>query len=420
ATGGAGATGGSGATGGDPGTPALEALAEVPHFAVVSSDFSSTSIAVLDADFVALDESWLNSGTTFPGLVATLSGDVALPNQQAGDGTFAVIDRFSTDVVSRFFVPSGNLNGQVRTQGELGMSGFSSNPQDLVFVDETSAWVTRLGVNLDDTAPPENQGTDLLQINPTTMTLTGGRVDLSSFNTIGTVMTDQGPVDVIVYARPNRAVRVDSTVVVGLDRLSLSFDAAGPGMVAVVDLDDESATGLLLGSGFANCGNATPVPGAASKVVVSCQGFAANFGDEGETRASAGVLLLDVTDGEVTIETTWRASTDEDSAIAVNELIAIDDTRVAGVAYGNFVDTTDALYITDITSGDQELVYTSLGSFEIGTSAWDPDAELLFVPDGVESAVIEYALTESGPMEVGSVELAPGLGLPPRKVYLLE
>ena len=106
-----------------------------PRYAVVSSDFSSSSIAMLDEDFVAIDESWLNSGTTYPGLVATLSGDVVLPNRQAGDGTFAVIDRFFTDVVTRFFVPSGNLNGQVRTHGDVGESGFSSNPQDFIFVD---------------------------------------------------------------------------------------------------------------------------------------------------------------------------------------------------------------------------------------------------------------------------------------------
>ncbi|MEM7437510.1 MAG: hypothetical protein AAF436_20320, partial [Myxococcota bacterium] len=215
-----GGTGGDGGAGGGPGTPALESLSEAPTFAVVSSDFSSSSIAVFDADFDPLDESWINSGTEFPGLVAALSGDVVLPNRQASDGTIAMLDRLGTDVASRFYVPSGNLDGQVRTQGEAMDVGFSSNPQDLVFVNETSAWVTRFGINLDSNAPPENQGTDLLEIDPSTMTLTGGRIDLSSLNTTGTVMTDDGPVEVTVYARPNRAVLVGSTIIVGLDRLS--------------------------------------------------------------------------------------------------------------------------------------------------------------------------------------------------------
>jgi hypothetical protein len=109
---------GTGGSGGDPGTPALTPLDGVPRFAVVSLDlsFSSASIAMLDAEFGIIDESWINSGTTFPGLVAAISGDVVLPTRQAGDGTFTLIDRFFTDVVSSFFVPSGDLNGQVRTQ----------------------------------------------------------------------------------------------------------------------------------------------------------------------------------------------------------------------------------------------------------------------------------------------------------------
>ena len=84
--------------GGSGGTPALDSLVAMPRYAVISSDLlNSSSIAMLDENFAVLDESWLNSGTTYPGLVATLSADVVLPNRQAGDGTFAVIDRFLSE-----------------------------------------------------------------------------------------------------------------------------------------------------------------------------------------------------------------------------------------------------------------------------------------------------------------------------------
>ena len=157
-------------------------------------------------NFVAIDESWLNSGTTYPGLVATLSGDVVLPNRQAGDGTFAVIDRFFTDVVTRLFVPSGNLNGQVRTHGDVGDTGFSSNPQDLIFVDPDSAWIPRYESNLNPSAAAEVQGNDLIEVNPSDMSLTGARIDLSSLNTTGNVTMPDGPVEVEVFARPSRGV----------------------------------------------------------------------------------------------------------------------------------------------------------------------------------------------------------------------
>lgn len=418
-SGGAGGEGGEGGQGGMLGTPALEALEATARYAVISTDFSSSSIAMLDEDFAVIDESWLNSGTTYPGLVATLSGDVVLPNRQAADGTFAVIDRFFSDVVTRFYVPSGDLNGQVRTQGEAGDSGFSSNPQDFIVVDADSAWVPRYETNLNSAAPPENQGNDLFEINPADMSATGARIDLRPLDTTATAMTPGGPVEVDVFARPSRGVLVGSTLVVGLDRISASFDAAGPGMVAVVDLEDESVLGLEI-TGLKSCGNAVPVPGSPSKIVVACVGFAQPFGDEPQVRASSGIALLDVGATGVEVESVWRVADHPTLPISVNSVIAVDEQRVLGVATGNFIDSVDSLYLIDLNSGEQELVHESNSSFVIGVPAYDPESEMLYVPDAVENAVIEFAANSSGFVEVGSTEIAPGLGLPPAKVYLLD
>ena len=398
---------------------ALDPLDAMPRYAVVSSDYSSSSIAMLDEDFEVIDESWLNSGTTYPGLVATLSGDVVLPNRQAGDETFSAIDRLFTDVVTRFFVPSGNLNGQARTHGEVGDTGFSSNPQDFIFVDADSAWVPRYNSNFNPAAPPENQGNDLFEINPTDMSATGARIDLSSLDTTATVMTEDGPIEVDVFARPSRGVLVGSRIVVGLDRISGSFDAAGDGMVAIVDLEDESVQGLEL-AGLKSCGNAVPVPGAPSKVVVACVGFAQPYGDEPQVRASSGIALLDVADAEVTIERLWRLADHPASAIAVNSVIAIDAERVVGVANPDSKRTLDALYETDLTTGVQELVHESSGSFVVGLPAYDPGSEMLYVPDAAQDAVVEFASDDGSFVETGSTSIAPGLGLPPTKVYLLD
>ncbi len=406
--------------GGDaPGSPALDPLSSTPRYAVLSSDFSSSSIAMLDADFVAIDESWLSSGTRYPGLVATLSGDVVLPTRQAGDGTLAVIDRFFTDVVTRFFVPTGNLNGQLRTQGDIGDSGFSSNPQDFIFVHSDSAWVPRYESNLNPAAVPENQGNDLFEVNPSDMSATGARIDLSSLDTTARAGTGDGALTVDVFARPSRGVLVGSTIVVGLDRISANFDAAGPGMVAVVDLEDESVEGLEL-PGLKSCGRTVPVPGEPSKLVVACVGFAQPFGDEPQVRASSGIALLDVGQGGVAIEEVWRVADDPASAIAVNGVIAIDAQRALGVVSGDFATTTDGLYLIDLETGAQTLVYESMSSFVIGEPAYDPQSEMLYVPDAAENAVLEFAADESGFVEVGSSAIGPGIGLPPTKVYLLD
>jgi len=418
-TGGSAGHAGQGGNGGAPGTPALNPLDAVPRYAVVSSDFSSSSIGMLDQDFGIIDESWLNSGTTYPGLVATLSGDVVLPNRQAGDGTFAVVDRFFTDVVTRFYVPSGNLDGQARTHGELGSSGFSSNPQDFIFVNADSAWVPRYESNLDAAALPENRGDDLFEINPSDMSATGARIDLASLNTTATVATGNGPVEVDVFARPSRGLLFGSTIVVGLDRISASFDAAGAGMVAIVDLRDESVAGLEL-PGLKSCGHLVPVPGAPNKAVVGCIGFAQPYGDEVQVRATSGIVLLDVGNSGVVIERVWRLADHPGAAIAVNSVVAIDEARVVGVANGNFATSVDTLQMVNLGTGAQDLVYESNGSFVIGLSAYDPDSEMLYVPDATRNVVVGLAASEGGFAEVGSTALAPGLGLPPTQVYVLD
>ena len=123
---------------------------------------------------------------------------------------------------------------------------------------------------------------------------------------------------------------------------------------------------------------------------------------------------------EVAIERVWRVADHPMSAIAVNSVVAIDSERVLGVANGDFVQTADALYAIDLRTGGQVLVHESIDSFTIGVSAYDPESEMLYVPDAAENAVVEFAVSEGGFIEVRATEIAPKLALPPTKVYLLD
>lgn len=421
---GAGGAGGAGGEAGGLGAPALEALDGEPAFAVVNSDFSSSSIAVLDADFRLLDESWLDSGTTFPGLVATLSGDIALPTRQPNDGTFGVIDRLETDVYSEFYAPSGNLKGQVRAR--FGASGFSSNPYDVLYVDERSAWITRYEPNLDPEAAPEDQGNDLIEIDLETMSLTGRRIDLSELNTIA-----QGAVseEAVVYARPNRGVVIGSTAVVGLDLISADFSTYGRGAVAVIDLEAGTVEALPMPATsetlwMQNCGHVVPVPGSSNQLVVSCAGpyeYDAEFNLQTEKkRARSGVVLIEVSDGVASIERSWSPAVNEEAAAATSFLIALDEERVVGVADGDFNQgIPDTLYITELATGEQAQVHAGSTAYVLGLSAYDAEREILLVPDASANAVFEFAIDERGATELGSLELAPN-GLPPRQIYWLN
>jgi hypothetical protein len=395
---------------GCPGAPTLAELPAPPRFAVVLSDYASSAVAVLDAEAEPLAERWIDSGTRAPGLVAALSGDVDLPTRQAGDGTFTLLDRFRTDVVSRFCVPDGSLVGQVRTHGSA--AGFSSNPQDFVVTAEHDAWASRFEPNLDPSAPPEEAGDDLVHIDPTTMERTGGRIDLSPF---GAAVRHPDSAEATVPARPQRLVQVGDRLVVGLARLGRDLvDAAGEGAVAVVALETGDVTVHEL-SGLANCGRVVPVPEAPQRVLVACEGFGRYHGDEPATRATAGLVLLDVLDGVVAEAARWSPASGE--PLAVTAAIGVGATRAVAVAA--FGDAPAELYLVDLETGGLWRIHAAGGPFDLGVPAYDADTGRLVVPD----AGVGIALYRRGPdgfARTGERVLASELGLPPRLAYVLE
>ncbi|MFW5925296.1 MAG: hypothetical protein ACOCV4_03965 [Myxococcota bacterium] len=404
----------------DPGTTIgeLDPLPEPPAFAAVMSDYSSAAIGFLDAEGEVLAANWINSGTTEPGIVATLSGDVVLPTERAADGSFTLIDRLRTDVITRFEMPSGELIGQVRTHGEPMDTGFSSNPHDYLQVDESTAWVTRFGVQLDTSEPPQNQGNDLLRIDPGAMVRTDDRVDLSTFDTTGTVQTDGGPMEVDVYARPDRMVRLGDVMVVGLSRLSLDFSVSGPGLTAVVSTDGSSLSSVPHGD-LRNCGMVAPVPGADDRAIVACVGFSQPFDDEAQTRATAGLALVEANGLEVGEVLRWQAADDADSAIAVQNVTSLGGTVAVAVDFGSHDPAVpDRLYRVDLATGEQTPIHESTEAFALGKPALDPATGLLLVPDAADG-VHRFQVEEDRITEIDVVEVAPELGLPVRRVSRL-
>lgn len=388
-----------------------------PAAAVVLSDYLSTSIALLGRDAELLTECWIDSGAEAPGLVAALSGDVVLATDQT-PGTLSVIDRFGTDVFSRVSLDEPRVLGQVRLQDPDVSGAFSSNPHDAVAVNERSVWVSRFGANRSASAPSIARGSDLLEIDPTTFERTGRRISLEPLIEPVIVDTDDGPIEKLAYPRPSRMVRVGSVIVVGLSRLTLGFDGAAPGAVAVVDLAGDSIRLHPLPSGVSNCGRVVPVPGAPDRMVVGCIGFSRPFGEETQVRASSGVFVLQVTGSTVTMTASWRPATDSSAPLAVAEVVAIGPTTVAAVDYGD--DGPDRSYVVDLMTGQSELLFESAREFEIGAGVYDLAQDLLLVPDA--SAGLRRFVHAGGrfterprlPLDGG------GVGLPPRSVHLLE
>lgn len=394
-------TDGAGVAGGRGLAQVLDPVDGDPAFAVLSTDFTSSAISLLEEDGTLLADEWLTSGSTWPTLVAALSGDVALPTKQMGDGSIVVIDRLNTDVVSRFEMATGGLFGQVRTQGTSMVAAFSSNPHDCAFVNDSSAWVSRYEPSFEEAPEPNVAGTDLLEIDPTAMTLTGNRVDLSSFNEEVDGMT--------AYARPDRIVRLGDFLLAGLDGLSADFTAASPGKVVVVDIATGNATVFSL-PGAKACGMVVPIPGVDNRAFVSCRGASQTF-DAVEQRMSAGLFVVEVDrDGVASIVRSWLPSSDPGAASSVGNIVPLDDRRVIAVANGDFVTTTDEAYVLDVETGDQMLLFSIPGSFEIGEGAYDPDSQLLLIPVSTEGVRL-YGGDGSTFELIDTVEVSQSAGL---------
>ncbi|MEM6961712.1 MAG: hypothetical protein AAF550_08225 [Myxococcota bacterium] len=413
------------------GESGLSSLSEIPSFAVISTDFSSTAVSLLGAEAEVLAESWHNSGVTRPGLVAALSGDVVFPSAQYA-GTFGVIDRFGTDAVSLFCQPEGDLVGQVRLSGNPdGKVGFRSNPHDYVIVSDTSAFASRYSGSLDPDAPEIDQGTDLLGFDPTTMTLNGDRVDLSDFNEVVTGLEqseggERTEVDVSVVSRPSRIVRIGDYLIVGLDRLSSDFSGPrghGDGITAVVDLNSETVTGVPLG-GLANCGQVTRVPGTEREVLVACKGYSnVSFFDEEGVRATSGLVQLRLNgSGELEEVARFENADDTSSLLATWTVTSLGDGLAVGVALGNGDDVTDRLVLTELETGSQEVLIVADGSFVLGQSAYGTSSGLLLVPNSGADEIHRFVVSTDGEttlQELDAVTVARSTGLPPVRIAAL-
>lgn len=400
----------------DPKDPGIEAVTEPTGFAVAHSDYTVASIALLGPDGSLVKDRFVHSGTTFDGLGAALASDLALPNSSEPGNVLTYIERFGADTITRIDIEEGEVLGQLKTHSG---TEYKSNPYDYYYVDADTAWVTRRAPNLEDDAKDNNLGNDLLKINPGAPERTSTTISFDKFNSKGMVenMDTGEEMEVTIYANPGRMAMAGDRLIVGMDRLSLGFDAIAAGMVGVVDLADESVTGLEL-DGLSNCGSVVPVQGDSTRVVVSCQGFY-----RGVPRDEAGLVLLHNTGSEVEIEEIWKTKNHEDATLSVGGVASLGGTRVVAVAAADFVDTfTDSAFIVDIATGEQTLLAESTGSYTLGSGYLVAAQNLFLLPDaatnddgeltgGVRRFVLEQ---DEDPKELSMMETDSDL--PPRMI----
>lgn len=369
------------ASGCDPDPKGITAVTEPTGFAVTHGDYVSSAIALLAPDGTLEQDRFVHSGTVFDGLGSALSGDVVLPTVATEPGVLTYVERKGTDLVTLIDIAAGEVTIQTGVQVATD-SAYQPNPSDYVQVSDSTAWITRNAPNLSVPDGDDDEGNDLFYLPFLNNGESVGRIDFSALDTTGSVTNiDTGEVtQVAIYARPSRMVKVGGYMVVGLERISLAYDAIGSGMIAIAALAAKTVEPVAL-DGLSNCGNVLPVEGDASRVIVSCLGSFL-----GDPREESGVVILHVVDGAATIEHVWAAADHANDPIAVSNLVSLGGSRVIAIAAGDFATTTDTAYVLDVENGDLEMVAEADGSYVLGSGAYNPATKVLLLPDASADA----------------------------------
>ena len=373
------------------GGAALAPLTEAPTYAVVSSDYASTAIALLDGRGALLDEAWLDSGTAPPGIVATLSGDVSLPGAPYDGCTLVLIDRLGTNVVTFLDVCGGEI---VRAQVPTGQD---TNPQDVLQVDGR-AWISRFGRGADG-------GDDIAVLD-----VDAGRVidtvDLSAL---------AGELGRVHPGRMARLTREGTErVLLGAARLANDFMEASTGAVGMIDPDTREVSLLSL-EPLRNCAEVDAVPGAPDRALVTCGG--PTFAPHEMRRPHAGLVLLELAeDGEARELGRYAAADHPELPVPYLGAVSLGDGNAFCAASGDVGGDVDRGLRVNLLTGEAEVVLAAADAYVIGEGAHSAEPGLLLVPDAAAGAVRRI---EEG-VEGEPVATAGCRGLPPREIARLR
>jgi len=379
-------------------TPApvgLVPLEEAPRFALVYSDYSSTSIGLYDEALAPLAADWVNSGSRVPILVTPVTADAVLPSVSLG--RLAWIDRFPADVLTLVDPRDPATLVQLDVQGEGPATAWIANPHDALPLPDGRLLVSRHNPDL---APGIERGNDLLAIDP--VTRASERIALGC---------DAGR----FFARPDRMTEVRPggrrIVVVALARLDAPYEAAGQGAIATLDPTSLEVLGCHELPGASNCQDVRAEPGTEDRVLVLCTGQPRRA--EALRREEASVLALRVDAlGGALIEERLDARDLPLERTPAAHLIPLGAGRALVTADGRGPDPLsagpDRLLWLDLTAGRAELL-AETEPFQFGAGILDGDVAL--VPDGATNEILRVERTGGAILDRVAVPTPTGLPL---------
>ena len=368
--------------------------------AVVNSDYMSTSISLIDpATGTLAADNVIHSGSRPPGLVSALSGDVMLAGSVPHDHALVLLDRYPNSVLT-FLDP---VSRQVR--GQLPVSdGFPGNPHDVLFVDESKAYVTRNQPNPSAKSDSVgiDRGDDVLIVDTETREITG-RIGLTD-------LIDPG----IGLARPDRMAAAKGLVWVTLNHLNADFTTAGPGRLAAIDPKTDELTCRVELSPLRNCQGLYALHRTGELAVV-CSG--SYFRSERQV-AHSGVVVLDLSTTPPR-ETDLFAAADIDNRPLAAYMEHHEARWLFVISTGGFGSTEpDTLHAIDRDTDEITELYQTENGFTLGSMLVDRERDRLYLcdanPETPKVLIFDLSDPENGIELTGSFDPNPSVGLPPR------
>jgi hypothetical protein len=303
---------------------------------VVLTDYTSTQIALTATDGTPLSAAFLSTASTkASGVAFPLSGDVVVPAVAPRSARVVLLDRFGTNVVTW----ADPTTAKVLAQLPVG-TGFESNPQDYVELDDGRAYITRWGKNAAPGAHPFDVGSDVLVVDTRTPTITAS---------IPMPSEDGLP------PRPSGMLRIGDTVVVVLQRVSEDFKTVGEN--ALVGVSNDAVAWQAHVTGLKGCGR--PALSPSGKIMaLACEGQLATDGSVVDSTASA-IALYDVTSLPPR-ETQRFAVADQLGASTQDRVAFASETLLLGKTQTALGGTRDnQAFALDVASGKAAVLLTA-------------------------------------------------------------
>jgi hypothetical protein len=379
-----------------------------PHptgIVVVNSDYSASSISLLDLDGNVLHGGCLSSGSGPAGVTMALSSDVVLPTQVPAGGPVALIDR-GNNVITWLDPTTCGVLGQLNVG-----TGFAADPHDYVPLSASKAYVTREATNLKPTAAPGDfdDGNDVLIVDPSQQKIVG-RIDLLPFAPAG------------VLPRADRALWVLGKVFVSLNAVTVDYKTYATGRVVIIDPTTDQVTGTVDLPGLQNCGAMT-YSADQQALLVACNG--AYSTDRAVQAAGSGIASIAVTKTPPVAIEKVMATTLGPAPLSNLSLATIDGIVALTVADGAFgTPPPDSLWALPVLPSYKlpygpvaTKVFDSAEGYAIGAVLYDREHDRVLATDAPTNSAASlrmFTRSADGYSAWKSVTTDTKYNLPPR------